>query len=98
MYRTFSISQLFTIVCEYQAATGRDFLCYLSSVPAGKALASYDQAEKALEPEKTVAAFDQILRVAEEVVAKTEAEDRLAQGEATEEAFSNDNSESRFVR
>ena len=50
---------------------------------------SYDHAEKALEPEKAVAAFDQILKIAGEVIAKREAEERLAQQEAMVEVPSN---------
>ena len=51
---------------------------------------NYDQAEKALEPEKAVAAFDQILRVAGEVMAELEAEKRLAQQKTMDEVPSSE--------
>jgi hypothetical protein len=44
----------------------------------------------ALEPEKAVAAFERILKVAEEVMAELEAEKRLAQHQAVEEVPSNE--------
>lgn len=90
MHRKFSISQLSTIISECEAATVRDFLCHLSSSPAENALKNYDQAEKALEPEKAVVAFDQILRVAGEVMAEVEAEKRLAQQEVKDEVPSSE--------
>ena len=90
MRRKFSISQLSTIISECEAATVRDFLCHFSASPTGNALKNFDQAEKALEPEKAVVAIDQILRIAGEVMAEVEAEKRRAQQEAKDEVPSSE--------
>ena len=74
MRRTFSTSQVVTLLSECEAATVRDFLCHLGSSPMGSALTNYYEAESELESEKSLAVLDKMMTVTEKVTAQREEE------------------------